>query len=517
MTDIFHADNFISNVVVQHNPRGRNDDRFYGTSHEYMIVFARDKKSANLGFFTLTDEEKKAYGKRDEISQYHEVSFMRTGNNSDRHTRPNLFYPIYVNPKDDTISLTHSKDAIELLPINSSGEEKTWRWEKSTFEERQATEISVKKTGSEYRLFKRRRLDGAGKKPKTVWIESKYDASSHGIMHLRSILGKNDEFSYPKSIDTVSDALLISADSDAQILDYFAGSGTTGEATITLNRNDSGERKFILVEMGKYFDTVVLPRIKKVTFSPEWEDGKPKRLATTEEAERSPRIVKVIRLESYEDTLNNLDVRRTEKQQLLLDDKTAKGADGLSEQYLLRYMLNVETRGSQSLLNIQDFSDPTAYKLTVKRPGSDESTEVNIDLIETFNWLTGITVKHIAAPQTFSAKFERDAEKRLKVKDRIKQDAEGPFWFRTVTGTTPDGRKVLVIWRKLTGKPEEDNLVLDEWFAKQGYSAKDSEFDNIWVNGGNNLENLKAPDDRWKVRLIEEDFHRLMFEMEGIK
>jgi adenine-specific DNA-methyltransferase len=91
----------------------------------------------------------------------------------------------------------------------------------------------------------------------------------------------------------------------------------------------------------------------------------------------------------------------------------------------------------------------------------------------------------------------------------------GPYGFRTVTGTTPDGRKTLVIWRKLTAEAEQDNLVLDEWFTKQGYSAKDSEFDLIYVNGGNNLENLKTPDDRWKVRLIEEDFHRLMFEAEG--
>ena len=75
----------------------------------------------------------------------------------------------------------------------------------------------------------------------------------------------------------------------------------------------------------------------------------------------------------------------------------------------------------------------------------------------------------------------------------------------------PDNRKTLVIWRKLTGNPEEENLVLDEWFTKQGYSSKDNEFDLIYVNGGNNLENLKAPDDTWKVRLIEDDFHRLMF------
>jgi len=300
--------------------------------------------------------------------------------------------------------------------------------------------------------------------------------------------------------------------SDETIVDFFAGSGTTGHAVINLNREDGGRRKFILVEMGDYFDTVLLPRIKKVTYTPEWKDGKPKRLATPEEAERSPRIMKVVRLESYEDALNNLETRRTEKQQLLLDAAEAQGADRLKEQYLLRYMLDVETRGSPSLLNMQGFTDPTAYKLKVKRPGSDESREVNVDLLETFNWLIGLTVRHVAAPQTFSAAFERDTEKRLRLKGRLKQEDSGPFWFRTVTGTTPDGRKALIIWRKLTGDPEQDNLVLDEWFTRQGYSAKDSEFDLIYVNGGNNLENLKTPDDRWKVRLIEEDFHRLMFE-----
>ncbi len=101
------------------------------------------------------------------------------------------------------------------------------------------------------------------------------------------------------------------------------------------------------------------------------------------------------------------------------------------------------------------------------------------------------------------------------MKGRLKQDVNGPYWFRTVSGVTLDGRRTLVIWRMLTGDPERDNLVLDEWFTRQGYSAKDSEFDLIYVNGGNNLENLKTPEDLWKVRLIEEDFHRLMFETEG--
>ena len=303
---------------------------------------------------------------------------------------------------------------------------------------------------------------------------------------------------------------------NAVVLDFFAGSGTNGHAVIALNREECTRRKFLLAEIGAHFDSVLVPRIKKATFTPKWKNGKPKRLATPEEAERSPRIVKIVRLESYEDTLNNLETHRTERQQLLLDTPEAKAADGLKEQYILRYMLNVETRGSQSLLNVQAFVDPTAYKLKVKRPGSDESREVNVDLLETFNWLIGLTVGHIAAPQTFSAEFERDSEGRLRLIDRLKQNNEGPYWFRTVTGTTPDGRRTLVIWRKLTGEPEEDNLVLDEWFTRQGYSAKDSEFDLIYVNGGNNLENLKTPDDLWKVRLIEEDFHRLMFEMEEV-
>ncbi len=328
--------------------------------------------------------------------------------------------------------------------------------------------------------------------------------------------GTVTDFPHEKSIALLQRVISWSSQPGDYVLDYFAGSGSTGHAALSLPAASGGARRFILVEMGDYFDTVLLPRLKKVTYAPEWKDGKPKRLATAEEAERGPRIMKVVRLESYEDALNNLEPQRTETQAQLLLAPEAQGPDGLKEQYVLRYMLDVETRGSQSLLNLQAFADPTAYSLKVKRPGSDESREVNVDLLETFNWLIGLTVRHLAAPTTFSAAFELDEEGRLRLKGRLKQDSAGPFWFRTVTGTTPDGRRTLVIWRKLTGNVEEDNVVLDEWFTKQGYSSKDSEFDLIYVNGGNNLENLKTPDDLWKVRLIEEDFHRLMFETEGM-
>jgi len=502
-----------STVVVNHHPQGSGGR--LSRTHEYCYFLSPKDAPQYLGEpLDDTDEDR---------------NFMRSGTaeNNFRYGRWKSFYALLKNPVSGHIvdaeppipinekipDYIREDGLIRIFPINSRGEERVWRASYETGKIRAVKgELIVTSRGAVYQTIQH------SEKRMTLfsnWIGPNFNAGTNGTS-LIADMGLGGQFDYPKAIGTMEQCLWAASfgANDTIVLDYFGGSGTTMHAVLRMNQKDNGKRRFILTEVGSHMKSVIIPRFKKATFTPEWKDGKPKRLATTEEAERSPRIVKVIRLESYEDTLNNLDVRRTEKQQLLLDDKTAKGADGLSEQYLLRYMLNVETRGSQSLLNIQDFSDPTAYKLKVKRPGSDESTEVNIDLIETFNWLTGITVKHIAAPQTFSAKFERDTEKRLKVKDRLKQEPEGPYWFRTVTGTTPDGRKTLIIWRKLTNKPEEDNLVLDEWFAKQGYSAKDSKFDTIWVNGGNNLENLKTPNDRWKVRLIEEDFHRLMFEMD---
>jgi adenine-specific DNA-methyltransferase len=352
----------------------------------------------------------------------------------------------------------------------------------------------------------------------TTWWDD-VGTTTAGTTLLSDVLGQK-MFSNPKPVTLIERCGRLCLGAEERLLDYFAGSGTSGHAAINLNREDGGKRKFLLVEMGEYFESVLLARLKKVSFTPDWKDGKPKRRITLQEAARGPRVMKVVRLESYEDTLNNLQLSRTKGQQGTLDEVQARGESSLSEQYMLRYMLDVETRGSRSLLNVAAFIDPTAYKLKVKRPGSDESREVNVDLIETFNWLIGITVRHFAAPHTFRADAARDSEGRLQVTGRLRPEADGPHWFRTVTGTLPDGRKALVVWRKRPGGEstegvEHDNLVLDAWFTKQGYSSKDSEFDVIYVNGGNNLENLRTPDDRWKVRLIEEDFFRLMFETEG--
>ena len=327
--------------------------------------------------------------------------------------------------------------------------------------------------------------------------------------------GTYTDFAHEKSLALLQRVISWSTIPGDYVLDYFGGSGSTGHAAFAMPPSGEGKRRFILVEMGSYFETEMVPRIKKFTYAPDWNDAGPKRYFSAEEvnAVPPPRIIKVLRLESYEDTLNNLAFERTGQQKLALEQPASQGADKLKEQYLLRYQLNVESRNSQSLLNIAAFTDPTAYKLLVKTPGSDESREVNVDLLETFNYLIGLTVQHMAAPRSFTAKFERDVEGRLQLKGRLKQDATGPWWFRTVTGTTPEGRKTLIIWRKLTGDAEQDNLVLDTWFKeKQAYSVLDTEFELIYVNGDNTLENLRVDPETWKVRLIEEDFQRLMFD-----
>ncbi len=319
-------------------------------------------------------------------------------------------------------------------------------------------------------------------------------------------------FAHEKSLTLLQRVISWSTQPGDYVLDYFGGSDSIGHAAFSMLPRGEGARKYILIEQGEHFDTVLKPRMQKVVYSADWKDGK----ATAPQTGIS-HAFKVVKLESYEDTLNNLETSRTRQQKLALDSPEAQGSDSFKEHYLLHYMLDVETRSSQSLLNIQAFTDPTAYRLKVKRPGSDESGEVNIDLLETFNWLIGLTVQHIAAPQSFSAAFERDSEKRLRLNGRLKQEAGAPWWFRTITGRTPDGKKTLIIWRKLTGEPEQDNLVLDEWFRKHAYSTRDTDFDLIYVNGGNNLPNVRRDDETWKVRLIEEDFHRLMFEnREGV-
>lgn len=264
LDEILGDENRLGTVVVVHNPRGRNDDKYFATMHEYLLVYAKNKELVKLKNFEFTAEDLKQFNKEDDISTYSETPFTRTGNNSNKHERPNLFYSIYYDPKTNSLSLKPSANSVEILPINAEGEEKTWRWGKETFEQKKDTELLVKKVKGEFKVFKKRRPDDIqGRKPRTVWSDSRYDASSNGIMLLRSVLGKN-EFSYPKSLYAVMDIIKVLSDKNDRILDFFAGSGTTAHAVLELNREDGGNRQFIMCEQMNYVETVTSKRIQKI-------------------------------------------------------------------------------------------------------------------------------------------------------------------------------------------------------------------------------------------------------------
>ena len=304
------------------------------------------------------------------------------------------------------------------------------------------------------------------------------------------------------------------------ILDYFAGSGTTGHAVVNLNREDGGKRKYIMVEMGNYFDTVTRPRMQKVVYSHDWKDGKPISRAGISHA------FKYIRLESYEDTLNNLsfkvDEQAKERQRVL--DGTSK--QNFKRSYMLKYWLDFETQESQSLLNIGQFEDPTAYKLKIKQPDSEQYQNKTIDLVESFNWLIGLHVDHIGHWRSYSASFKREPDPelpnkhdtRLVLAGDLQELASGQWQLRRIEGRiarTPGDMdntdQVLVIWRRLSGNLEEDNAILDAWFEHYRASTELSKLDIVYVNGSNNLQRLSRKGERWQVHLIESAFHQQMW------
>lgn len=273
MDELYGEQNRLGTIVVVHNPRGRNDDKYLATMHEYLLIYAKDKNQARINHFEFNEEDLLQFNKQDEISTYAEASFMRTGNNSDRSTRPNLFYSIYYDEKNKSLSLKKGKKTIELLPINEKGEEKTWRWGKETFIEKQATELLVREVKGKLRIFKKRRaLDIQGRKPRTVWHDPRYDASSNGISVLNRIIGNKHGFPYPKSLYAVADIIQLVSYDDSIVLDFFAGSGTTGHAVLELNKKDGGRRQFILCTDNednngtgtKIAKDICYPRIKNI-------------------------------------------------------------------------------------------------------------------------------------------------------------------------------------------------------------------------------------------------------------
>lgn len=275
------------------------------------------------------------------------------------------------------------------------------------------------------------------------------------------------------------------------IMDFFAGSGTTGHAVIADNRNNDNDKKYILIEMGEYFENVTIPRMKKAIYSSDWKDGKPQNRNSG-----LPQVMKYMCLESYEDALSNIELSDHSGQMSLMQDR----------EYLIHYMMDLESRGS--LLDLEAFSNPFAY--TMKITEKNECRERGVDLCETFHYLIGLTVDRRGAVARF---LSRPAETpAYEGAVDLVRDADGQYAFRQVEGTLPDGRRALIIWRTVTEDLIASNAALDAYFTTGRKNAQDRNYDVIFVNGDNNLENLRGGRERWKVQLTEIEFKNRMFE-----
>lgn len=513
---------YIGTVVIQSNPRGRGINSFFATSHEYAVAYAKNPARAVICDELLSDEHEEGYKHSDAKSEYRLLPFRRSGGLSTPVDRPNSEFSLLLHPhsleivgvggartfdypaeystacalwlnSDGEVAEEGYADflartgALEFLPTDSDGERRVWRWSdrKKILEHARDGEFVVKRKGNGEITVQLKDRIKEGRKPKTVWVDSKFDASSHGTNLLADLFGGQKIFGYPKSIHatTASVSAVVRKSPEALVLDCFAGSGTTGHAVISLNRADGGHRQYVLIEQGEYFDLVTKPRIEKVVYSAEWRDGKPISPETG-----ISQCFKVIKLESYEDTLNNLQLRRPASQ----DDLFAKLPAEAKDDYQLHYMLDVESRGS--LLSVEDFKKPFDYTLNVAVDSAGAFEPRKIDLVETFSYLIGLRVKHI--------------------------DAQPQHGFVTVTGTLPSDETCLVLWR--------DSDVLDyegisKLCDKLAINPADNEFDVVYINGDHNIPTKLTQTAEeggatreLKLRQIEPEFLERMFSTEDV-
>ena len=470
MNSLYGYDNHLGTVSIRINPKGRMTARKISAVHEYTLIFGNSEQST-IKKLPENPEDKTHNYKKDKNGTWYLPNNLRKQGVDSEAIRPNgkmsdRFYPIYYNPETGQVS-TKQKLQIEILPIDSSGNKRIWRRGSDVIDEMyEKGDIWINNVNGSFQVYYKFYGGLDGKMVQSIWTDSECSASDYGTKILDNILGKRELFSYPKAPFAVKRNILAMTDCPKSLLlDYFAGSGTTGHAVIELNREDGGNRKYILCEMGKYFNTVTKPRIQKVIYSKEWKDGKPVN------RDGISQIFKYMSLESYEDALNNLHKKETQ---------VALGQD-IEEQYKLSYMMDFEY--SNSIFNLEMFKNPFDYKMNITI--GNETKLVNVDLIETFNYLIG-----------------------LKVSSMYKKDG-----FIVIEGTNLKEENILVIWRNIEEKSNED---LDEFLKRRKINPCDFEFNKIYVNGDNNLQNLKTDEENFKVMLIEEEFKNRMFDVKEV-
>lgn len=465
MESVFGAENFVNNVVWQKKFSPQNDARWLSDNHDFLLCFSKYKGIWRPGLLPRTEDQDKRYQNPDNDPRGPWMSSDLTV----KTYSPDYDYPIttpsgrLVYPPEGRCWFTSKEKMQELITDN-----RIWFGPNGDGVPRLKRFLSETKQGIT---------------PLTIWIYKEVGHNQEGKQELKRMLTEEEEvFGTPKPVRLLSRVVTIGAAQNDIVLDFFAGSGTTGHAVINLNREDGGRRKFILVEMDEYFDTILLPRIAKVMYTPEWKDGKPKRNATPQEAERTPRLVKILRLESYEDALHNMAAPST-LERVDEHEKAYKALVG-EDEYRLYYWIELPLKEAETCLRTLDLAHPYTYSLEILT--DDGPVRKPVDVVETFIYLYGLRVRRY---ETWHNPMDNDRE------------------YRVVKATDREGkRRVLVLWRDMEDlDPETERAFLE---AKISEMEKNGQvWDEILINGD-------SPTPR--VTSLDPLFKRLMMQEEGV-
>lgn len=270
LNEIFGENNFYSQVIVRANSRGQTYNQIAKT-HEYLIVYTKNPETE---LFELEkDSESNDLNLNDEIGAFNIRELRNRNPKFGKHNRPNLFYPIYINPKSEDkdgfclVSLTQSKEFSEMVePFNSQMKESCWRWGKDKVTKNVSSKtttsnlVAKKKNDGSFGIYEKYRKTTF--KPKSIWDDNSF-LNETGTIELRE-LGLENQFDFPKPKSLVKQCIALATGEGDIVLDSFAGSGTTAQAVLELNEESGVERNFILVEMESYANELTAERTRRV-------------------------------------------------------------------------------------------------------------------------------------------------------------------------------------------------------------------------------------------------------------
>ena len=269
MDEVFGEENFVANIAVQLNPRGRHLDRFVAKTHESILIYARNSDTNAMTALEKDERMAGEYSKTDSRGKYRELELRNRNPAFNKITRPKLHYAIWVDPDTGKVSIVQSeKYNVEVLPFNSSGGDSCWTWGKDKLN-RDASRVLARQTSAgAWRVFRKDYLvDDEGETartlPKSLWTDKEFN-NDVGKSAVTELIGSGN-FDFPKSHLLIARMVDLGCGDDDIVLDFFAGSGTTAQAVLELNAKDGGNRKFILVQLPEKTENPKFPTIADIT------------------------------------------------------------------------------------------------------------------------------------------------------------------------------------------------------------------------------------------------------------